>query len=185
MQITTYSSAKITAQPDMHQPLVRGPVRRMSAGGERAPLATLATANEPASEVSEKSGRAFLRARASSTLRARATAPQSFIIPTPHELHTTFPRATRELRARSNIDVTLNMPSPRALAPQKPTAQTVGESLCWPRRVVPARGVRFSAGPARAAAADDRNGGCPRPRPSHRHGRVRRRRRARDKFCKP
>ena len=113
----------------MHQPLVPRPVRRMSASGERAPLATLATANEPASEVSEKSGRAFWRARASSTLRARATAPQSFIIPTPHELHTTFPRATRELRARLNIDITLNMPSPRALAPQKSTAQTVGESL--------------------------------------------------------
>ena len=132
MQFTTSFSAKSTAQPDMHQPLVPRPVRRMSASGERAPLATLATANEPASEVSEKSGRAFWRARASSTLRARATAPQSFIIPTPHELHTTFPRATRELRARLNIEVTLNMPSPRALAPQKPTAQTTPHQVLYP-----------------------------------------------------
>ena len=162
----------------LHQALEAAAWRLMASADERQPLATLTTAHAASNEVSERRGREGWCARSLSDLVERATATQSFVIYTPHELHTTFPRATRELRARLNIEVSLNMPSPRALAPQKPTAQTVGESLCWPRRVVPARGVQFSAGPARAAAADDRNGGCPRPRPSHRYGRMRRRARA-------
>mgnify|MGYP001160058310 CR=1 FL=1 len=49
----------------------------MSAGGERAPLATLATANEPGFEVSERVGRGLWRARETSTLRVRASAAES------------------------------------------------------------------------------------------------------------
>ena len=112
----------------------------MASADERPPLATLTTAHAASNEVSERRGREGWCARSLSDLVERATATQSFVIYTPHELHTTFPRATRELRARLNIDVTLNVPSPRALAPQKPTAQTTPHQVLYP--------LAASAGPA-------------------------------------
>ena len=101
----------------LHQALEAAAWRLMASADERPPLATLTTAHAASNEVSERRGREGWCARSLSDLVERATATQSFVIYTPHELHTTFPRATRELRARLNIEVTLNMPSPRALAP--------------------------------------------------------------------
>ena len=49
--------AKFLAKKCVHQPLFLALVRHMASADERAPLATLATANEPSVEVRERVGR--------------------------------------------------------------------------------------------------------------------------------
>ena len=82
----------------MHQPLFLAGVCLMACADERAPLATLAAANEPSFEVSGERGCAQSRAPSRDRWVQRANATKFSRIAALPEARATFPRAAHELR---------------------------------------------------------------------------------------